>query len=93
MLELKEIKKYYTVGGTTTKALDSVSVAFRKQEFVAILGPSGSGKTTMLNVIGGLDNYDSGDLIINGKSTKILKKPTGMLIGITQLVLFFKVTT
>lgn len=86
-------KKYYTVGGTTTKALDGVSVAFRKQEFVAILGPSGSGKTTMLNVIGGLDNYDSGDLIINGKSTKILKKPTGMLIGITQLVLFFKVTT
>ena len=66
-------KKYYTVGGTTTKALDGVSVAFRKQEFVAILGPSGSGKTTMLNVIGGLDNYDSGDLIINGKSTKILK--------------------
>ena len=74
MLELKEIKKYYTVGGTTTKALDGVSVAFRKQEFVAILGPSGSGKTTMLNVIGGLDNYDSGDLIINGKSTKNFKE-------------------
>lgn len=67
-------KKYYTVGGTTTKALDGVSVAFRKQEFVAILGPSGSGKTTMLNVIGGLDNYDSGDLIINGKSTKNFKE-------------------
>ncbi|MCD5002978.1 ABC transporter ATP-binding protein/permease [Enterococcus saccharolyticus] len=73
MLELKEIKKYYTVGNTTTKALDGVSVAFRKQEFVAILGPSGSGKTTMLNVIGGLDNYDSGDMIINGKSTKTFK--------------------
>lgn len=73
MLELKEIKKYYTVGSTTTKALDGVSVAFRKQEFVAILGPSGSGKTTMLNVIGGLDNYDSGDMIINGKSTKTFK--------------------
>lgn len=73
MLQLKEIKKYYKVGETTTKALDGVSVAFRKKEFVAILGPSGSGKTTMLNVIGGLDNYDSGDMIINGKSTKDFK--------------------
>lgn len=73
MLELKDIKKYYTVGASTTKALDGVTVAFRKQEFVAILGPSGSGKTTMLNVIGGLDNYDSGDMIINGKSTKSFK--------------------
>lgn len=73
MLELKEIKKYYTIGENTTKALDGVSVAFRKQEFVAILGPSGSGKTTMLNVIGGLDNYDSGDMVINGKSTKTFK--------------------
>ena len=61
------------VGSTTTKALDGVSVAFRKQEFVAILGPSGSGKTTMLNVIGGLDKYDSGDMVINGKSTKTFK--------------------
>ncbi|MHC5228939.1 ABC transporter ATP-binding protein/permease [Enterococcus sp. LJL99] len=73
MLELKEIKKYYQVGESTTKALDGVSVAFRKQEFVAILGPSGSGKTTLLNVIGGLDTYDSGDMIINGKSTKKFK--------------------
>jgi putative ABC transport system permease protein len=73
MLQLKDIKKYYTVGSSTTKALDGVSVAFRKQEFVAILGPSGSGKTTMLNVIGGLDNYDSGDMVINGKSTKSFK--------------------
>ena len=73
MLELKDIKKYYKVGSSTTKALDGVSVAFRKQEFVAILGPSGSGKTTMLNVIGGLDNYDSGDMVINGKSTKSFK--------------------
>lgn len=73
MLELKDIKKYYKVGDTITKALDGVSVAFRKKEFVAILGPSGSGKTTMLNVIGGLDNYDSGDLVINGKSTKTFK--------------------
>ncbi len=73
MLQLKDIKKYYKVGETTTKALDGVSVAFRQKEFVAILGPSGSGKTTMLNVIGGLDNYDSGDMVINGKSTKDFK--------------------
>lgn len=73
MLELKEIKKYYKIGDNVTKALDGVSVAFRKQEFVAILGPSGSGKTTMLNVIGGLDNYDTGDMVINGKSTKTFK--------------------
>lgn len=73
MLELKEIKKSYVVGETETKALDGISVSFRKKEFVAILGTSGSGKTTCLNVIGGLDQYDSGDLIINGKSTKNFK--------------------
>ncbi|WP_461226808.1 ABC transporter ATP-binding protein/permease [Lacticaseibacillus suihuaensis] len=73
MLELKHIKKYYHVGDTLTKAQDDVSVAFRQQEFVAILGPSGSGKTTMLNIIGGLDRYDSGDLLIKGKSTKDFK--------------------
>lgn len=73
MLELKNIKKHYTVGDTVTKALDGVSVAFRKTEFVSILGTSGSGKTTLLNIIGGLDNYDSGDLIINGTSTKSFK--------------------
>lgn len=70
MLTLKNIKKSYTTGDFTQVALDGVSVKFRKNEFVAILGPSGSGKTTCLNVIGGLDKYDSGDLIINGRSTK-----------------------
>lgn len=73
MLGLKNVKKYYTVGGTTTKALNGVSLSFRRQEFVSILGPSGSGKTTLLNVIGGLDRYDSGDLLINGQSTKNFK--------------------
>lgn len=70
MLTLKHLKKYYQVGDNVTKALDDVSVAFRPKEFVAILGPSGSGKTTLLNNIGGLDIYDSGDLIIKGRSTK-----------------------
>ena len=73
MLELKNIKKTYHVGDVETKALDDISVSFRKKEFVAILGTSGSGKTTCLNIIGGLDRYDSGDLIINGKSTKDFK--------------------
>ncbi len=69
MLELKHIKKSYTTGTFTQHALKDVSLKFRKNEFVVILGPSGSGKTTMLNIIGGLDRYDSGDLVINGKST------------------------
>lgn len=73
MLQLKDIKKSYTTGDFTQVALNNVSLNFRKSEFVAILGTSGSGKTTCLNVIGGLDNYDSGDLIINGKSTKDFK--------------------
>ncbi len=73
MLTLKNIKKSYTTGIFTQVALDGVSLNFRKNEFVSILGPSGSGKTTCLNVIGGLDRYDSGDLIINGKSTKEFK--------------------
>lgn len=70
MFELKEIKKTYNVGDVETKALDGISVAFREKEFVAILGTSGSGKTTALNIIGGLDRYDSGDFVIKGKSTK-----------------------
>lgn len=69
MLELVDIKRAYNVGGIETKALDGVSVAFRQKEFVAILGSSGSGKTTCLNIIGGLDRYDSGELIIKGKKT------------------------
>ena len=70
MLQLKHIKKEYKTGDLIQKALDDVSLNLRDNEFVAILGPSGSGKTTLLNIIGGLDRYDSGDLIINGVSTK-----------------------
>lgn len=70
MLELIDIKKKYTIGEIETIALDGISASFREKEFVAILGTSGSGKTTALNIIGGLDKYDTGDLIIKGKSTK-----------------------
>lgn len=70
MLQLKDACKSYTTADFTQVALDHVSLAFRDNEFVAILGPSGSGKTTMLNIIGGLDHYDSGDLLIDGISTK-----------------------
>ncbi|MCM1290095.1 MAG: ABC transporter ATP-binding protein/permease [Corallococcus sp.] len=70
MLQLNEIKKRYEAGEFSVDALKGVSLNFRKSEFVSILGPSGCGKTTMLNIIGGLDKYTSGDLIINGKSTK-----------------------
>lgn len=69
MLQLKNISKAYHTGNFTQVALDHVSVAFRDNEFVAILGPSGSGKTTLLNTIGGLDHYDTGDLVIDGVST------------------------
>ena len=70
MLQLKNIVKSYTVGELTQVALKGISLNFRENEFVSILGQSGSGKTTMLNIIGGLDRYDSGDLVINGISTK-----------------------
>jgi len=73
MLELKNIRKTYKIGDIETKALDDISVAFRQKEFVAILGTSGSGKTTCLNIIGGLDRYDSGELIIKGKKTSDFK--------------------
>ena len=73
MLELRNVCKSYTTADFTQVALDHVSVAFRDNEFVAILGPSGSGKTTMLNIIGGLDHYDSGDLLVDGISTKKYK--------------------
>lgn len=74
MLELKNIRKSYQIGEFITEALDGINVAFRRNEFVAILGASGSGKTTCLNIIGGLDRYDEGDLIISGKSTKHFKE-------------------
>ena len=70
MLELKKITKIYETNSFKQQALDEVSINFRKNEFVSILGPSGSGKTTLLNIIGGLDKYTKGDLIINGISTK-----------------------
>ncbi len=73
MLSLNKISKSYKTGDFVQQALKDVSLDFRKNEFVAILGPSGSGKTTLLNIIGGLDRYDSGDLIINNKSTKKFK--------------------
>ncbi len=73
MLQLKNITKDYLSGDQTVRALKGIDIEFRKSEFVSILGPSGCGKTTLLNIIGGLDRYTSGDLIINGKSTKQFK--------------------
>lgn len=73
MLQLTDVTKVYPVGDGVISALKGVSIDFRKSEFVAVLGPSGCGKTTLLNIIGGLDSYSSGDLIINGKSTKDYK--------------------
>lgn len=73
MLQLKEITKRYCTGGLVQMALNQVSLNFRENEFVSILGPSGSGKTTLLNIIGGLDHCDSGELIINGRATRMYK--------------------
>ena len=69
MLQIQNISKTYKTGDLVQRALDNVNLNLRDNEFVAVLGPSGSGKTTLLNIIGGLDRYDSGDLIINGVST------------------------
>ena len=76
MLILKDIVKDYITGDTTVRAMNHISINFRESEFVAILGPSGCGKTTMLNIIGGLDRYTSGDLVINGKSPTTTGTPT-----------------
>ena len=73
MLELKKITKSYQVGENKQQVLTGINISFRRNEFTSILGSSGSGKTTLLNIIGGLDKYDSGDLIIEGKSTKEYK--------------------
>ncbi len=73
LLKLKNITKHYVTGSSTVEALRGVSIEFRKSEFVSILGQSGCGKTTLLNIIGGLDRYTDGDLVINGKSTKTFK--------------------
>ena len=70
MLQLKNVTKVYDSAMSPVQALRGVSIEFRESEFVSILGPSGCGKTTLLNIIGGLDRYTDGDLIINGKSTK-----------------------
>lgn len=74
MLELRGIKKDYITGDTTVQALKGIDITFRRSEFVSILGPSGCGKTTMLNIVGGLDRYTEGDLIINGRSTTQFKE-------------------
>lgn len=92
MLQIRDICKEYRTGSLVQKALDQVSLNLRDNEFVAILGPSGSGKTTLLNIIGGLDRYDSGDLIINGISTKNTKTETGTPTGITPSVSCSKAT-
>ena len=89
MLQINQIHKQYRTGNLVQKALDGVSLNLRENEFVAILGHSGSGKTTLLNIIGGLDRYDSGDLIINGISTKKYKIPTAT----TPSDLCFRATT
>ena len=76
VLKLEHIVKIYETGSETVTALQDVSLSFRENEFVAILGHSGCGKTTLLNLIGGLDQYTAGDLIINGRSTSSFKATT-----------------
>lgn len=93
MLQLKNIVKTYETGDLTQDALKGISIAFRESEFVSILGQSGSGKTTMLNIIGGLDRYTSGDLIINGISTKEYKDADWDYYRNNSSALFFKAIT
>lgn len=90
MLQLKNIVKTYVTGDMKQDALKGVSISFRENEFVSILWQSGSGKTTMLNIIGGLDRYTSGDLVINGVSTKEIRTRIGITTAIIRLVLYFK---
>ena len=92
MLELNDIKKDYVSGSTTVSALKGINLRFRDCEFVSILGQSGCGKTTMLNIIGGLDKYTSGDLKINGVSLRIIRTETGIFTEIILLVLCSRVT-
>lgn len=92
MLRLKNITKDYGGAGNTVHALKGISLDFRKNEFVSILGQSGCGKTTLLNIIGGLDKYTSGDLEICGVSTKILRTATGTCTETTASGLCFNRT-
>lgn len=92
MLQIQHIKKEYRTGSLVQKALDDVSLNLRDNEFVAILGPSGSGKTTLLNIIGGLDRYDSGDLISMAFPQKNIRTETGIRTVIIRLVLYSKAT-
>ena len=90
MLELKQIKKDYLSGENCVHALNGIDIQFRESEFVSILGPSGCGKTTLLNIIGGLDHYTSGDLLVNHTSTKHSRTVIGIRIAIIRSVLSFK---
>ena len=93
MLSLRNIKKDYEVADQKVSALKGISLDFRKSEFVAILGPSGCGKTTLLNIIGGLDKYTEGDLVINGVSTKKYNDRDWDTYRIIRSVSFSRVTT
>ncbi len=93
MLRLENIVKTYVTGELRQTALKGVSISFREHEFVSILGQSGSGKTTLLNIIGGLDRYDSGDLVIDGCPPRTTRTPTGTTTATTPSALSFRATT
>ena len=80
MLEIRGVEKVYDVAGQKRKVLSNIRINFRTSEFVAILGPSGSGKTTLLNIVGGLDKYTNGNLVINEKTTKKFEFPYCILL-------------